>query len=64
MRNGGLRHAPLKFEIMEDKCFFCDQTMVETNSRTEVKNGVARQLTELKCTNPECENVKVLDRPY
>ena len=45
-----------------EKCFFCNSQMVETGRRTEIRNGVARQLTEYKC--PNCGNTKVLDRPY
>ena len=47
-----------------NKCAFCGHTMVEVGSKTEVKNGEARQFTEFKCTNPECGNTKVVDRPY
>ena len=46
------------------KCFFCGHTMVENGSKVEVKNGEARLLTEYKCTNPECGNSKIIDRPY
>lgn len=45
-----------------EKCFFCNRQMVETGVKTEIRNGVTRQLTEYKC--PNCGNTKVLDRPY
>ncbi len=45
-----------------EKCFFCKSQMVETGTRTEIRNGEARQLIEYKC--PYCGNTKVLDRPY
>lgn len=45
-----------------EKCFFCNSQMVEKGTRTEIRNGVARQLTEYHC--PNCGNTKVLDRPY
>lgn len=49
---------------MENKCFFCGHSMVESKSRIEVKNGEARQITEYDCTNSECGNQKVIDSPY
>ena len=36
--------------------------MVEAGTKTVIRNGVARQLTEYKC--PSCGNTKVLDRLY
>lgn len=47
-----------------EKCFFCNHSMNETESKTVVENGETRQLTEYECTNPECNNVKVVDEPY
>lgn len=49
---------------MKQTCFFCGHPMAKTKSRTEIRDGVARQLTEFVCTNPNCENSKVLDEPY
>ena len=45
-------------------CIFCNHSMVEMGSRTEVRNGEARQLTKFECTNPNCMASKVVDRPY
>ena len=47
---------------MKEFCFYCNHQMVKTGTRTDIRNGMARQLTEYKC--PYCENTKVLDRPY
>ena len=47
---------------MDKNCFFCKSQMVETGTKTEIRNGVARQLIEYKC--PNCGNTKILDRPY
>ena len=47
-----------------ETCFFCSHLMVENESKVKVENGEARQLTEYECTNPECGNSKVVDRPY
>ena len=47
---------------MKEFCIYCNHQMVRTETRTEIRNGVARQLTEYKC--PNCGNMKVLDSPY
>ena len=44
-----------------ENCIFCNSQMVATGTSFEIRNGVARQLTEYKC--PTCGNTKVLDRP-
>ena len=49
---------------MEHFCFFCGHPMVQTGTKTEIRNGKVRELTEFTCTNPTCRNRKVLDRPY
>lgn len=49
---------------MKKVCFFCGHTMVKNGSRTEIRNGEARKLTELVCTNPSCGNIMILDEPY
>lgn len=49
---------------MNNKCFFCHHDVAKIGSRTEVKNGEARQITEYECTNPSCSTPIVVDEPY
>lgn len=49
---------------MFHKCFFCGHPMTAIKSGSEVRDGMARILTEYVCTNPNCGNQKVLDEPY
>lgn len=49
---------------MKNNCVFCGHSMMESQSRIEVTNGEARQITEFDCTNSECGSHKVVDSLY